>query len=489
MADRRRHTPNEPFDGEFDPSVFDDEFEVSQYADDDFKDYFDEDIVKSGIEGRGKIFSTDEENFGRDGFKQVYSENSGIRSSRSDLENTRIASRKERGADSESLDRTKKINTDELKENIKRKLHIGPSDDEGEVMAKKRKKTGAGSLFDNKLFYALFVACAAVLMAGIVWIMSTDVLGFTKDDVEVSVTIPKDYTISQVANILKDEDVIRFKGLFKIFAAISNADKKISGGTYVLNKNYDYRAIVNGMTKSGGKRVEVEVVIPEGLNMTQIFELLEQKSICFADDLWEAAKNHEFDYDFLDKSTVGQERRLEGYLFPDTYKFYMNDNAVNILDRMLDNFNNRVTAELRQKAKDKGYSLHDIITVASIIEEEAAGDEDRAGIASVIYNRLKNTSGPTAGYLQLDSTINYAIYGTGQSFSTDLDSPYNTYKHRGLPAGPISNPGLAAINAALSPSNTNYYFFAINKERKTQFFSSYDAFMSFVNSSEYGGQG
>jgi len=206
-----------------------------------------------------------------------------------------------------------------------------------------------------------------------------------------------------------------------------------------------------------------------------------------AEDLWEAAKNYDFDYDFLDDSTLGQERRLEGFLFPDTYQFYLNDTPENVLDKMLDNFDNRVTTEMRDTIKANGYSLRDVIIIASIIEEEAAGDADRDKVASVIYNRLKNPSGPTVGFLQLDSTINYIIYGTDTKFSLEIDSPYNTYKYKGLPAGPISNPGLKAIKAAITPASTNYYYFAINKNYETQFFSSYNAFLNFTNSSEYGG--
>ena len=165
----------------------------------------------------------------------------------------------------------------------------------------------------------------------------------------------------------------------------------------------------------------------------------------------------------------------------------MNDNPENVLDKMLSNFDNKITDEYKEKAESMGYTLDEIIIVASIIEEEAAGEADRAEIASVIYNRLKNTSSQTMGYLQLDSTINYIIYGTDQEFSTEIDSPYNTYTNKGLPAGPISNPGLAAIEAALNPASTSYYYFAIDTDGVTQFFKSYDSFMDFVNSSSYGG--
>ena len=504
MANRKNFWGGEddPFDGEFDQSVFgDDDIDNLDYADDDFEKYFDKNIVEEELHSRGNTFGTDDDNFGRDGYTRRYSTDGGFTEEKispsyeDDLEKTRFVEKPlHKDIREDELQETKKI---DLKESLKNtfgkaktaaeeKLKKRQTGDGDEEMSGNRRKT-SGRKPMNGLTYLIMVLCCSCLLAGLVWIMSVDVLGFTSEDAEVTVTIPKDFTMGEVAKILEDEDVISFKLLFRIFAGISNADEKISGGTYVLNKNYDYRAIINGMTKSGSKKVEVEIVIPEGYTMAQIFELLEQQKVCYADELWETAKNHNFEYDFLDQSTVGQERRLEGYLFPDTYKFYMNDTATNVIKKMLDNYNTKITEEYKEKAQSLGYSMRDIITVASIIEREAAGDADRANIASVIYNRLENASGPTAGYLQLDSTINYIIYGTDQEFSTEIDSPYNTYLHKGLPAGPISNPGIKAIEAALNPANTNYYYFAIDKNQVTQFFSSYNAFMNFVNSDEYGG--
>ena len=506
MADNKDFWNNndDPFDEGFDPSVFgDDPMDPINYADDDFIDYFDEDIVASEIEKRNKMFNDDEDNFGKDGHTQFYSTESGKTTSEYNLPNTDnleetrvIESPHGKNAiptqNADDLESTKKLDLKEMvkqkgqqiKDAVSKKSDEASTDGGGKMSWKNLKGRSGVS---GGILYVLFVLCAASLIAVVAWIMSTDVLGLGKEDQEVTVTIPKDYTMGEVADILKDNDVIKYKTLFRLFAAISNADEKIEGGTYVLNKNYDYRAIVSGMSSSGGKLVEVEIVIPEGYNMTQIFELLESEAVCYKDELEETAANYDFDYGFLDSSTLGDAKRLEGYLFPDTYKFYMNDSPENVLEKMLDNFESKVFEEYEAKVSDSGYSLRDIITVASIIEKEAAGEADRSDVASVIYNRLENTSGGTQGYLQLDSTINYIIYGTDQEFSTEIDSPYNTYIYKGLPAGPISNPGLAAIEAALNPSDTNYYYFALNKDGVHEFFSSYSAFMDFVNSDDYAG--
>ena len=329
-----------------------------------------------------------------------------------------------------------------------------------------------------------FILAVSLVLASLGWLAATDVLALGKADSVVEVTVPRDYTIDSVSDVLHDAGLIKYKFLFKLYAKFSHADTKISGGTYQLNTNFDYRALVVGMTKSGSAKVEVEVTIPEGYSMKKIFELLEENSICYAEDLWKTAAEHDFEYDFLSSDTLGQEKRLEGYLFPDTYKFYMNDRPERVIDKFLSNFNNKFTDEMWAQADELGYTVREIVTIASIIEREAAAGDDRGDMASVIYNRLNSGD---LKYLQMDSTIDYVIDATGEDFSTDIDSPYNTYKYPGLPEGPISNPGIASIQAALNPNNTSYYYFALGKDGVHHFFNSYSAHEEFVSSSEYAG--
>ena len=285
--------------------------------------------------------------------------------------------------------------------------------------------------------------------------------------------------------MLRKFGLIKYEKLFKLFCKVTHAEDKIKAGTYVLDTNYDYRAMVNGLRPSSGNLVETEVTIPEGYTLTQIFNLLEEEEVCSKDKLAEAAANYDFDYDFLDSSTLGQAKRLEGYMFPDTYKFYVNDEPERVINKMLSNFNNKFTDEYKQMASDMGYSVRDIIIIASMIEKEAGADSDRDLISSVIYNRLNDSS--DFPYLQIDATIYYAIEDTGEAFSTEVVSPYNTYNTAGLPAGPISNPGDASIRAALQPQDTSYYYYALNKSGTHEFFRTYDGFLEFVNSEEYGG--
>jgi len=186
------------------------------------------------------------------------------------------------------------------------------------------------------------------------------------------------------------------------------------------------------------------------------------------EDLTDAAANHVFDeYDFVNNEDLGSITRLEGYLYPDTYNFYVGGRADVALNSMLSNFNNRVynNPDLADLFAESSYEMSDIITIASLIEKETDGS-DRSNIASVIYNRLSN-AGETAYLLQIDAAL---VYAAGREITqddyTNLDSPYNLYIHTGLPPTPIANPGLASIKAALQPAETNYYFYVLGPDNK-----------------------
>ena len=283
----------------------------------------------------------------------------------------------------------------------------------------------------------------------------------------------------------------------------SHAERKIQPGTYELNHLYDYHALVNGMTPSAGVRATTEVTIPEGYECEDIFALLEEAGVASAADLEQAAANYEFDYAFLQDLPYGDKNRLEGYLFPDTYQFYLNDKPENVLGRFLRNFESKITddmyaaldelnAKLEEKMRANGFeeseiesaklSFHDVVIVASLVEKETAKTSESASIASVIYNRLCSKLYPC---LQIDATIQYALDERKEVLSNAdkaIISPYNTYTNAGLPAGPIANPGINSIRAALYPADTDYYFYALGEDGVHKFSKTYYEHQDFLAS-------
>lgn len=358
------------------------------------------------------------------------------------------------------------------------------------------------------LLYALFVISVSIILACFAWMCAVDVLALNKEPVSSAVTIlpyeptgdmpltveqkDDDGTVEQVeikvdidqaADALKNAGIIEYKWLFKIFAAFSHANIKMDPGTYDLDTSLDYRALVTKMQFGSGAQEITKITFPEGFSLEQIFTLLEQEYICKKTDLYDACANYEFDFDFLADLPYGDEDRLEGYLFPDTYEFYQGEGASNAIRRFLRNFNNRFTDDMRAKAEARGLTMREVLTMASLIEKEAGSTEgEREKMASVIYNRL-NAGMP----LGLDSTINY-IKGTSTFDLTQedlaIDDPYNTYLYAGLPPGPICNPGLASIQAVLDPASTNYYYW-YSVDGVSSFFSSLEEQQAFASEHPY----
>ncbi len=261
--------------------------------------------------------------------------------------------------------------------------------------------------------------------------------------------------------------------VFPPFAWFYHADTKVSQGAFLLNTEMDYMALIRSMRTTGGKTETVDITIPEGYNVKQIIELLAENGVGTVEDLTETASSYEFDeYVFVDNENLGSVSRLEGYLFPDTYQFYVGARTELAFDSMLSNFNKKVYGndELEELLETSPYKFEEIIAIASLIEKETDGS-DRSDISSVIHNRLENT-GETGNLLQIDASLVYAAGRpiTQEDYAT-LDSPYNLYQHTGLPPTPIANPGLASIKAALSPADTNYYFYVLNPETKKHVFS------------------
>ena len=374
----------------------------------------------------------------------------------------------------------------------------------------RRSRTGKLGLMGG-LMYAVFVTSLAVILACIAWMAACDVLALNKGNITGTVYLPKDIFKTQVqevldekgnvtgtrkvtsvdidfvADALKDAGLIRYMSLFKIFAGISHADTKLDPGTYVLNTEMDYRALVKNMQVGASSMVVTKLTFPEGMTMDAIFKKLEEEEVCSAENLYKAASDFNYNFRFLENVPTGDPKRLEGFIFPNTYDFYQGEQASSVINKFLTALHSRITAEMWTRIEDRGSTFREAVTVASLIEKEAANDEERPLIASVIYNRL------IAGMpLGVDASILYEFpdYDGGVNIPNSIRmyaSPYNTLLNTGLPPTPICNPGMASINAAVKPAATGYYYYALDMETGThRFFTNQKDFDAFVETQDYG---
>ena len=313
-----------------------------------------------------------------------------------------------------------------------------------------------------RVTYIICVVLVSCLLAELGWLAVNEVCALNKEPLTAEVTIDEGDGLGAIAKKLKKAGIIDSKFLFKLCGLFSGTAKKVDAGVYKLDTGMDYHCLEQTMQTGTSAAATVTVTIPEGYTVQQIIELLAENNVSSVEKLTEAAKNYVFeDYSFIDNENLGNISRLEGYLFPDTYEFYVKEKAVSALSRLLDNFYYWIFEDEEMVEMMEGEDLKEIITVASLIEKETDGT-DRETIASVIYNRL-NHSAETAYLLQIDASL---VYAAGREITQDdyknLDSPYNLYTHQGLPPTPIANPGLASIKAALNPEKTNYYFYALD---------------------------
>lgn len=359
------------------------------------------------------------------------------------------------------------------------------------------------------IMYFAFVLCISVILACLAWMAVSDALALNKSGFSAEITLPTSIFTSEtvdafdeqgiktgtkkvthadigyVANELKEAGLIEYKWLFEMFCKISTADEKVRPGTYELQSSYDYRALIKNMRPGSGAAMTIKVTIPEGFTMRQIFERLEENEVCSFDDLMEAATNASFNYDFLEGTEPGDPGRLEGFLFPDTYEFYVGMQASSAINKLLETFYYKQTADMLKMADYRGLSMHDVVVLASLIEKEAANDEERPIISSVIYNRF--AAGMSLGLESAMLYIHPEHEGLPTAEMMEEDSPYNLNKNLGMPPTAICSPGLPSINAALNPANTQYYYFMLDNETGAhKFFTNYNDFYNFVRSQSNG---
>lgn len=389
---------------------------------------------------------------------------------------------------------------------------------EGNVPRKVRpKRKGGYGFFGIPHLLSTGIWIALILFIGIslgrlIWLCAADILAFGRPDKTVTITVTASDNLDTITNKLHNAGLIEYPSLFKMYAKLAKVEEKgkISVGTFELNTLYDYHALVGGMSATSSYRETVEVMISEGYTCAQIYALLEENGVCTAEDLEAYATESAFSsYWFLEGVERGTKYCLEGFLYPDTYEFYTNDTPQRIFHKFLSRFdymfdddmmaqidtlNDRLAEMYAKRGLSQDYieehtlTIKDVVTIASMIEKEAAHTGELRTISSVIYNRLTNPG--NYPYLNIEATIVYALGGKSDLTAEDLrfDSPYNTYVYKGLPVGPISNPGMFSLKAALNPADTGYYFYALDpaaEPRAHRFFKTYDEHKKFLESLGY----
>lgn len=371
---------------------------------------------------------------------------------------------------------------------------IAPGPRRGAGKKEKRRGTVAGSIAKALVYITVVLVIAGVLGYYIIMI-GNDIFGFVKSTELVEIEVPENASIADVVKIYSDSGIVKYPKIFELYA-------KYKGYADKPDENGRVRAVLlSDKVDENGDKYEVEteinfvpgahqitpsmnydslllalrehpdygtvwITIPEGFTVDEVIELFLANGIGTKEGFVDAINNYPFDYDFVryldENPNPDRYYRLEGYLFPDTYEFYLNSTEERVIYKMLANFESKYSSEFAERADEIGMTTHEVVMLASIIEKETRYANEYEIVSSVFHNRLADPV--NFPRLESDATIMYAIHhDTGERpttlTSTDYESPYNTYKYPGFPPGPIANPGRAAIMCALYPEKTNYYYF------------------------------
>ncbi|MBU5335136.1 endolytic transglycosylase MltG [Intestinibacter bartlettii] len=286
------------------------------------------------------------------------------------------------------------------------------------------------------------------------------------------VNIPMGSTVNNVADILKENNLIKNELIFKINFKMKNNYSHMKSGKYLLNQKLSNSEIIDKLVSGEIYQDGIKVTIPEGSTSNEIIAILVKNELGKKEDFEELVSNpSEFydDFEFLNQKDI---KSLEGFLYPSTYYFDKDAKAKDIIKEMLTLFNKNYTDELKKKQKERGMTLQEVVNLASIVEKEAVIDEDRPIIASVFYNRLDQNMA-----LQSDATLQYIFETRKKSITYNdlkIDSPYNTYVEKGLPPTPIANPCIKSIEAVLEPANTDYLYFVASIDGGNVYSKTYE---------------
>lgn len=290
-------------------------------------------------------------------------------------------------------------------------------------------------------------------------------------------------SVSEIASNLYKEKLIKSEFIFKLYIKKSPKDYIFREGSYNLNYKMNIKDVLEELTKSISLKPEKRITFIEGWDLRAYAKILEEKEFFSVNEFFELSgepmlnykllssnkklKNYSEQFDFLKDKP--EEYGLEGYLFPDTYNFFTDASAEDVIVKMLQNFDKKLSVKMRDDIKKQGKTIYEIITMASIIQKEVQSEDDMKMVSGIFWNRINNKQAlESCATLAYVLGVNKAIYSYED---TRTPSAYNTYINRGLPPGPISNPGLKAIEAAIYPTENNYNYFLSRPDTKETIFS------------------
>ncbi|MBR4287188.1 MAG: endolytic transglycosylase MltG [Clostridia bacterium] len=378
-----------------------------------------------------------------------------------------------------------KMNT----ENTKRRAPRGSAPPV--VNGKPPKKSKAANFFSSPKFLRPVICIGVVAVVSLILCLYgigciNDVLNLEQDETAVEITVQQGMTDDDVLDILHDNGLIKNKLFCKIFLSVFDQDGEYISGGYTLSPSMGVEKMIATMKSDYTNAETITLTFPEGYTIDEIAEKLEANEVCTATSFINTLQNVDFssEYEFL-KDMPDKEKRfryLEGYIYPDTYEFYVGENASSVVRRFLDNFENKWTEEYQAQAEARGLTVDEVIIMASILQMEAANSEQMPTISGILYNRLDR---PNAfPLLQCDSTEDYLLDTIKPGLTSSVEDTqryieyrdnYDTYSEacKGLPVGAIANPGDAAIKAALFPDDTSYLYFRHDKKGNIYYANSF----------------
>lgn len=346
------------------------------------------------------------------------------------------------------------------------------------VVKKTKKRRKKRKTLSNIIWIVSILVISCSLAFGVIYIGADYAgLGFGRESKEVTFEVEKGSSTQKIAEALEKAGIVKSPLAFRLYSKIKGYDSQFKYGVYTIKDDCGYGGVVDKLMTEGAVAESVKVTVPEGTGINDytknvngekvtvkgIATILEEAGVCTQSDFFAALNEVEFESELLKNANVGKAYyALEGYLFPETYQFYNYDSkecARLAVKRMIAESEKRITAQMLERAKEMGYSMNEILTMASIIQMESGQNtSEMPNVAAVFYNRLKSDSFATLGS---SPTCYY-----GNSFKND-DGRYDTYKAKGLPPGPLCSPGIEAIKAALYPTeDVPYYYFVTDSKGK-----------------------